>query len=57
MAISLGYLLLGAGFVLFLMSLTDDPRRSRPLKFAAVMLVMGGLALLQFEGVGQPQTG
>ncbi len=57
MAISLGYLLLGAGFVVLLMSLSDDPRRSKPLKFAAAMLVVGGLAILQFEDIVLPQAG
>ena len=46
----IGYLFLGAGAITFLISLFDNPRRSMPLKFAAIMLVAGGLAILQYTG-------
>lgn len=46
-----GYAFLVAGLALFLLSLIGEPRKSMPLKFTAVMLVMAGLALLQFGGL------
>lgn len=46
----IGYVFLGAGAIAFLASLYVDPRKSMPLKFAAIVFVMCGLALLQFAG-------
>jgi len=54
MAIYLGYFLLGAGVLLFLIAWFDKSRKSRPLMFAATMMVMGGLAILQFLGTETP---
>lgn len=50
MASYLGYFLLGAGVLLFVVAWLDKSRRSLPLLFAATMMVMGGLAILQFLG-------
>ena len=46
----LGYFLLGAGAITFLIAWRDKSRKSLPLMFAATMMVMGGLAILQFLG-------
>ena len=56
MATLIGYFFLGAGIVIFLVSLLDDPRKSKPLKFAAIMLVVGGLVALQFAGTAVPAS-
>ena len=50
----IGYIFLGAGVIAFLVSLFDNSRRSMPLKFVAIMLVMGGLAILQYTGTVAP---
>ena len=50
MTVYIGYFFLGAGLLLFLYAWFDKSRRSMPLLFAATMLVMGGLAILQFLG-------
>ena len=50
----LGYLLLGAGVITFLIAWRDKSRKSLPLMFAATMMVMGGLAILQFLGTEMP---
>ncbi len=50
----LGYFLLGAGVLLFLITWFDKSRKSLPLMFAATMMVMGGLAVLQFLGTESP---
>ena len=50
----IGYVFLGAGIILFVASLFDDSRKSMPLKFVAIMLVVGGLAILQYVGVDVP---
>jgi hypothetical protein len=54
MAIYLGYFLLGAGAILFLTSWYFEPTNSKPLMFAATMMVVGGLAILQFIGSETP---
>lgn len=54
MAIYIGYFFLGAGIILFLVTWFDKSRKSMPLMFAATMLVMGGLAILQFLGTESP---
>ena len=54
MAIYFGYFLLGAGVLLFLFARFDKSRKSMPLMFAATMMVMGGLAILQFLGTDPP---
>ena len=50
MATYIAYVFLGVGVLLFLYAWFDKSRRSMPLLFAATMLVMGGLAILQFLG-------
>jgi hypothetical protein len=50
----LGYFFLGAGIVLFLFGWFDKSRNTMPLMFAATMLVMGGLTILQFLGTEAP---
>jgi len=50
----LGYFLVFAGVVTYLISSFDKSRKSLPLKFAATMMVMGGLAILQFIGTETP---
>jgi len=50
----IGYVFLGAGAIAFLASMFIDPRKSMPLKFAAIAFVMCGLALLQFAGSEAP---
>ena len=50
----LGYILLGAGALTFLIVWRDKSRKSMPLMFAATMMVMGGLAILQFLGTETP---
>ena len=50
----LGYFLLGAGGLTFLIAWRDKSRKSLPLIFAATMMVMGGLAILQFLGSETP---
>jgi hypothetical protein len=54
MASYLGYFLLGAGALLFLFAWADKPDKSRPFIFVATMMVMGGLAILQFVGTETP---
>jgi hypothetical protein len=54
MASYLGYFLLGAGVLTFLVAWFDKSRKSLPLIFAATMMVMGGLAILQFLGTETP---
>ena len=54
MAIYFGYFLLGAGILMFLTAWFDKSRKSLPLIFAATMMVMGGLAILQFLGTEAP---
>ena len=54
MANYLGYFLLGAGVLTFLIASRDKSRKSLPLIFAATMMVMGGLAILQFLGTETP---
>jgi len=54
MASYLGYFLLGAGVLTFLIAWRDKSRKSLPLIFAATMMVMGGLAILQFLGTETP---
>ena len=50
----LGYFLLGAGVLTFLIAWRNKSRKSLPLMFAATMMVMGGLAILQFLGTETP---
>ena len=45
-----GYFLLVAGAFTFLITWFDTSRKSLPLLFAATMMIMGGLAILQFIG-------
>jgi len=54
MASYLGYFLLGAGALTFLIAWFDKSRKSLPLIFAATMMVVGGLAILQFLGTETP---
>jgi hypothetical protein len=54
MASYFGFFLLGAGALLFLIAWFDKSRKSLPLIFAATMMVVGGLAILQFIGTGAP---
>lgn len=54
MASYFGFFLLGAGALLFLIAWFDKSRKSLPLIFAATMMVMGGLAILQFLGTETP---
>ena len=50
MANYLGYFLLGAGVLLLLIAGLDKSRKSLPLLFAGTMMVLGGVAILQFLG-------
>lgn len=54
MATYFGYFLLGAGAIMFLIAWFDKSRKSLPLIFAATMMVMAGLAILQFLGTEAP---
>ena len=54
MASYFGYFLLGTGVLTFLIAALDKSRRSLPLMFTATMMVMGGLAILQFLGTHTP---
>lgn len=54
MASYLGYFLLGAGALAFLIAWRGKSRKSLPLMFVATMMVMGGLAILQFLGTETP---
>lgn len=54
MASYLGCFLLGAGTLHFIHAWFDGSRKSRPILFAATMMVMGGLAILQFLGSEPP---
>ncbi|MDH5618855.1 MAG: hypothetical protein OEZ11_09450 [Gammaproteobacteria bacterium] len=54
MASYLGYVLLGAGAIAFLIAWFSKSRKSMPLMFVATMMVMGGLAILQFLGTESP---
>jgi hypothetical protein len=56
MASYLGYILLGAGVLMFLITWFDKSRKSLPLMFAATMMVMGGLAILQYLGSDGPSV-
>ena len=54
MASYFGYFLLAAGLLLFLIAWADKSGKSRPFLFVATMMVMGGLAILQFIGTDTP---
>jgi hypothetical protein len=54
MASYVGYFLLGAGVLLFLIAWFDKSRKSLPLIFAATVMVMSGLAILQLLGTETP---
>ena len=54
MASYIGYFLLGAGALTFLITWLNKSRKSLPLMFVATMMVMGGLAILQFLGTETP---
>ena len=54
MAIYLGYLLLGSGALLLLVSWYFEPPNFKFLIFVATMMVMSGLAILQFIGTEAP---
>jgi len=54
MAIYFGYFLLGAGVILFLITWFDKSRKSLHLMFIATMMIMAGLAILQFLGTEAP---
>lgn len=54
MATYLGYFLLGTGILLFLVGWFRKPGKSLPLLFAATMMAMAGLAILQFSGSQTP---
>jgi|GEM_PF-3681469 len=49
-----GYFLLGAGALIFLITWLSKSRKSLPFVFVATMMVMGGLAILQFLGTEAP---
>jgi hypothetical protein len=51
-----GYFLLIAGALMFLITWFDTSRKSLPLIFAATMMIMGGLAILQFIGTETPAS-
>ena len=50
----LGYFFLGAGVLLFLYAWFDKSRKTMPLLFAATMMVLGGLVILQLFGTESP---
>jgi lipid-A-disaccharide synthase-like uncharacterized protein len=54
MAAYIGYFLLGAGILLFLFTWFNRSRKSMPLMFAATIMVMGGLVILQYLGSETP---
>ena len=54
MASYFGYFLLGAGALMFLIAWRDKSRKSMPLMFVATMMIMAGLAILQFLGTETP---
>ena len=54
MTMYFGYILLGAGVVLFLITWFDKSRKSLHLMFIATMMIMAGLAMLQFLGTESP---
>ena len=54
MASYFAYFLIGAGVLLFLFAWFDKSHKSLPLIFAATMMVVGGLAILQFLGTEVP---
>ena len=54
MASYLGYILLGAGVLTLLIVWFRKPRKPLPLIFAATMMIMGGMAILQFLGTETP---
>ncbi|MGI9262125.1 MAG: hypothetical protein ACR2QR_08820 [Woeseiaceae bacterium] len=54
MVIYFGYFLLGAGALLFLLTWFNKSRKSLHLMFIATMMVMAGLAMLQFLGTEAP---
>ena len=54
MASYYGYFMLGAGVVLFLIAWFGRPRKSLHLMFIATMMIMAGLAVLQFLGTETP---
>lgn len=54
MANYLGYFLLAAGALALLIAWLDTSRKSMSLIFVATMMVMGGLAILQFLGTSTP---
>ncbi len=47
----IGYGFIAAALVLWVITLPDDPRKSRPFQFVAMMLAVAGLALLQLYGL------
>lgn len=54
MASYYGYIMLGAGVVLFLFTWFDKTRKSFHLMFIATMMIMAGLAVLQILGTDAP---
>jgi uncharacterized membrane protein HdeD (DUF308 family) len=54
MAIYFGYFLLGAGVILFLITWFNKSRKSWHLMFIVTMMIMAGLAVLQFLGTDAP---
>ena len=54
MASYYGYFMLGAGVLLFLIAWFRKPRQSLHLMFIATMMIVAGLAVLQFVGTESP---
>lgn len=54
MSIYLGYILLGLGVLAFLIAWFGKSSKPLLLMFVATMMVMGGLAILQFLGTESP---
>ena len=50
----LAYFFLGVGVLLFAYTWFHRSRKSLPLMFAATMMIMGGLAMLQYLGNQPP---
>lgn len=47
----IGYGLVAAAVIVFVVALFDDPKKSAPFKFTAILLAVAGLAVLQLYGL------
>ena len=47
----IGYGLVAAAVIVFVVALFDDPKKSTPFKFTAILLAVAGLAVLQLYGL------